>query len=71
VTAAQRFIEQGIQQGRQEGKSASLLVLVRQRFDDAVDPQVERRIATASITQLDTWVARILSAATLTELLAD
>ena len=71
MTPAQRFIEQGIEQGRQQGKSASLLVLVRQRFDDAVDPEVERRIATASIAQLDTWAARILSAATLAELLAD
>lgn len=79
VTAAQRYIEQGIEQGRQQGigqgrqqgESAVLLRLVRQRFGDAVDPQVERRIATASIAQLDTWTARILSAATLTELLAD
>ena len=67
VTAAQRYIEQG----RQQGESAVLLRLVRQRFGDAVDPQIERRIATASIAQLDTWTARILSAATLTELLAD
>jgi predicted transposase/invertase (TIGR01784 family) len=71
VTAAQRYIEQGIEQGRQQGESAVLLRLVRQRFGDGVDPHVERRIAAASIEQLDTWTARILSAATLTELLAD
>jgi flagellar biosynthesis/type III secretory pathway protein FliH len=79
VTAAQQYIEQGIQQGRQQGieqgrqqgESAVLLRLVRQRFGDAVDPQIERRIAAASIEQLDTWTARVLSAATLAELLAD
>ena len=71
VTAAQRYIEQGRREGRQEGESAVLLRLVRQRFGDAVDDHVERRIATAPIEQLDTWTARILSAATLTELLAD
>jgi predicted transposase/invertase (TIGR01784 family) len=75
VTAAQRYIEQGRregrQEGRQEGESAVLLRLVRQRFGDAVDTHVEHRIATAPIEQLDTWTARILSAATLTELLAD
>jgi predicted transposase/invertase (TIGR01784 family) len=75
VTAAQQYIEQGIEQGiergRQQGESAVLLRLVRQRFGDEVDPQVERRIATASIAQLNTWTARIFSAATLTELLAD
>jgi hypothetical protein len=67
VTAAQQYIEQGIQQG----ESAVLLRLVRQRFGDAVDPQIERRIAMASIEQLDIWTARVLSAATLAELLAD
>jgi hypothetical protein len=71
VTAAQQYIEQGIQQGRQQGESAVLLRLVRQRFGDAVDPQIERCIATASIEQLDAWTARVLSAATLAELLAD
>jgi predicted transposase/invertase (TIGR01784 family) len=75
VTAAQQYIEQGrqqgIQQGIQRGESAVLLRLVRQRFGDAVDPQIEQRIATASIEQLDTWTARVLSAATLAELLAD
>ena len=79
VTAAQLYIEQGIEQGRQQGieqgrqqgESAVLLRLVRQRFGDAVDPQIERRIATASIEQLDTWAARVLTAATLADLLAD
>jgi predicted transposase/invertase (TIGR01784 family) len=67
VTAAQQYIEQG----RQQGESAVLLRLVRQRFGDAVDAQIERRIATASIEQLDTWSTRVLSAPTLAELLSD
>jgi hypothetical protein len=58
-------------EGRQEGESAALLRLARQRFGDAVDPHIERRIATASIEQLDTWTSRVLSASTLAELLAD
>jgi hypothetical protein len=37
----------------------------------AVDAQIERRIATASIEQIETWTGRVLSAATLTEVLAD
>jgi hypothetical protein len=32
---------------------------------------VERRVAAASSEQLETWIGRVLSAATLTELLAD
>ena len=48
-----------------------LLRLLRQRFGDEVDAHVEQRIATASIEQIETWTARVLSAATLAELLAD
>jgi len=32
---------------------------------------IERRIGTASIEQLDTWSTRVLSAATLAQLLSD
>ncbi|HWO21594.1 MAG TPA: Rpn family recombination-promoting nuclease/putative transposase [Kofleriaceae bacterium] len=91
VTAAQRYIQQGIQQGRQEGiqegrqegiqqgrqegiqqgKRELLLSLLRQRFGNKVDAEAERRIATASVHQIEAWTARVLSAVTLTELLAD
>lgn len=71
VTAGQRLIEQGIQQGVQQGERMLLLRLLRQRFGNAVDTATERRLATASPAQLDTWGERVLSAATLTELLAD
>ena len=75
VTAGQQLIEQGRQEGRREGRRegecAVLLRLLRRRFGTAVNTDIEQRIATASIEQIDTWAERVLSAATLTELLAD
>jgi predicted transposase YdaD len=75
VTAGQQLIEQGRQEGRREGRRegecALLLRQLRRRFGDAVNADIEQRIATASIEQIDTWAERVLSAATLTELLAD
>jgi predicted transposase/invertase (TIGR01784 family) len=73
----QQGIEQGIEQGRQQGIEQgrhrfqeSLLRLLRQRFGGAVTPQVEQRIAAASLDQIDAWFARVVSAATLAELFA-
>jgi hypothetical protein len=71
VTAGERLIEQGRQLGLEQGMQKSLLGWLRQRFGEAVDHQVEQRIAMASIDQLETWSERVLSAATLAELLAD
>jgi hypothetical protein len=75
VTAGQQIrqegIEQGRREGRREGECAVLLRLLRRRFGDAVNAHIEQRIATASTEQIDTWTERVLSAATLTELLAD
>jgi len=79
MTAGQQLIEQGRQQGieqgrqlgRQEGVQGMLLRLLRQRFGDAVNADVEQRIATASVEQIEAWSARVLSAATLAELFAD
>ena len=48
-----------------------LLRLLRQRFGDAVNAQVEHRIATASLEQVEAWTGRVLSAATLAEAIAD
>jgi predicted transposase YdaD len=67
VTAAQRYIEQG----RQQGESAMLLRQLRHRFGGAVDAHVEERVAKASVEQIDTWAVRVLTAATLAELFAD
>jgi len=74
VTAGQQLIQQGIQQGIQQERQRfqeSLLRRLRQRFGDEVDAHVERRVAAASGEQLETWTMRVLSAATVAELLAD
>ncbi len=75
MTAGQQLIEQGRQEGRQEGlrqgECTVLLRLLRRRFGDAVNTEIEQRIATAPVEQLDIWTDRVLSAATLAELLAD
>jgi predicted transposase/invertase (TIGR01784 family) len=67
MTAGQELIEQGRQQGAQD----VLMHVLRQRFGDAVNAHAEQRIATASMEQINAWCLRMLSAATLTELLAD
>lgn len=67
----QEGIEQGRQQGIRQGECAVLLRLLRQRFGEEVDARIERRVATASVEQIETWTVRVLSAPTLAELLAD
>ena len=74
MTAGQQLIEQGIAQGIEQGRrrfQESLLRLLRQRFGGAVTPQVEQRIATASLDQIEAWLARVVPSATLAELFAD
>ncbi len=74
VTAGQQLIEQGRQEGRQESRQrlrALLLRMLRRRFGDAVDLQVEQRVATASAEQLETWTESVPSATTLSELFVD
>ena len=71
MTAGQQIFEQGRQKGRQQGIQELLLRFLRQRFGEAVDAHVEQRIATASIEQIEAWSARVLSAATLAEAIAD
>ena len=79
VTAGQQIRQEGIEQGRQEGRQEGrregectlLLRQLRRRFGDAVNTDIEQRIATASMEQIGTWAERVLSAATLTELFAD
>ncbi len=67
----QQGIEQGRQQGIEQGRQEMLLLLLRQRFQEAITPQVEQRVAGAPRAQLDAWTSRVLSAATLAELLGD
>ena len=79
MTAGQQIRQEGIEQGRQEGRRegrregecALLLRQLRRRFGAAVNTDIEQRIAAASLEQIDIWAERMLSAATLTELLAD
>ena len=71
MTAGQELIEQGRKQGIQQGIQAFLLRQLRQRFGAEVDPHVEQPITTASVEQLEIWSGRVLTAATLAELLAD
>ncbi|HEY0991577.1 MAG TPA: DUF4351 domain-containing protein [Kofleriaceae bacterium] len=60
-----------IQEGLEQGERKLLLRLLRRRFGAAVDGETERRVATASAEQVEVWAERVLSAATLAELLAD
>jgi hypothetical protein len=71
MSAGQRLIQQGRQKGIQQGMQGVLLRLLRQRFGDAVNAQVEQRIATASLEQVEAWIGRVLSAVTLAEVIAD
>lgn len=56
--------------GIHQGQRALLLRLLRQRFGDEVDAEVERRVEAAPAEQIEAWAARVLSAATLAEVLA-
>ena len=62
---------EAIQQGLEQGERKLLLRLLRRRFGAAVDGEAERRVATAPGEQIEIWAERVLSAATLAELLSD
>jgi hypothetical protein len=63
-------IQEGLQQGLERERKL-LLRLLRRRFGAEVDSETERRVAMAPAEQVEVWAERVLSAATLTELLAD
>lgn len=79
MTIGEQFIEQGREQGIQEGMERGvlegqrrmLLAQLRKRFGAQVNSDTERRLAAASPEQIGLWAERVLSAATLAELLAD
>jgi hypothetical protein len=71
VPTGKQIREQARQQGFEQGRQQVLLRLLRERFGAEVDANVDRRVATASSEQFETWIDRVLAAATLTELLAD
>jgi hypothetical protein len=63
-------IQEGLQQGLERERKL-LLRLLRRRFGAEVDGETERRVAAAPAEQVEIWAERVLSAATLAELLAD
>jgi predicted transposase/invertase (TIGR01784 family) len=82
MTVAQRYIEQGRQQGIEQGRQQAidqvrqrvqglLLRMLRKRFGDAVDAHVEERIAKASLEEVEAWSEQVLSATTLDAVFAD
>lgn len=59
MTAGQRLIEEGRQQERAESRprvQGMMRQLLRQRFGSQVAAEVERRVAAASIEQVETWI---------------
>jgi hypothetical protein len=62
---------EAIREGQEQGERKVLLRLLLRRFGAEVDGEIERRVATASVEQIEVWAERALSAPTLTELLAD
>lgn len=64
-------IEEGVKQGLEQGERKLLLRQLRRRFGAKVDGEIERRVATAPAEQIELWADRVLSAATLADLLAD
>ena len=64
-------LEQGVKQGLEQGERKLLLRQLRRRFGAEVDGEIERRVAAAPAEQVEVWAERVLSAATLAELLAD
>ena len=74
VTAGQLLIEEGRQQGLEQGRQRVqevLLQLLRQRFGDQVDSIAEQRVMEAPLERVLAWTQRVLSAATLGELFAN
>jgi hypothetical protein len=67
----QQGLERGVQQGVEQGERQLLLRQLRRRFGAEVDGAVEGRVATAGVEQIELWADRVLSAATLAEVLAD
>jgi hypothetical protein len=62
---------EAIQEGLEQGERKVLLRQLRRRFGAEVDGEIERRVAVAPVEQVEVWTERVLSAATLAELLAD
>ncbi|WP_067667683.1 Rpn family recombination-promoting nuclease/putative transposase [Nocardia miyunensis] len=66
VTTAERFRAEGLEKGRVEGLTQSLLSLLTAKFGD-VPTDVEDHIHAADPDQLQSWTLKILSATTIGE----
>ena len=83
MTYGERLIQQGFERGEQEGfqkgeqegfQRGERALLLRQlwaRFGGQVDAAVERRVEAAPAEQIALWGERVLTAASLSDLLAD
>jgi predicted transposase/invertase (TIGR01784 family) len=63
--------ERGIQKGLRQGERGLLLRLLRQRFAGQVNADIEARVEAASSELIATWAERVISVATLADVLAD
>ena len=70
MTAAQRLREEGRAEGRAEGRTALLLRQLRLRFGPLPEDMLQR-VRAADEATLDIWAERILTAATLSEVLTE
>lgn len=68
MTGADRLRAEGRAEGRVEAQAAILLRQLTIKFGPLPDT-IQSRVRTATSSQLDTWIERILSAATLDEAL--
>jgi hypothetical protein len=60
----------GRAEGEAKGRAEVLLKLLEKKFG-SVGPEIRDRVVSATIQDLDRWVERVLSAATLEEVLSD
>lgn len=67
---AERYLNQGREEGLVKGEAQTLLKLIKLKFGHHPE-WVETRLNEASRDQLDAWVGKILTATTLDELLGD
>jgi len=68
MTAGEQLIERGRQEGVVKGQRLIVLKLLRKRFG-ALPSEAEARVQAAGADQLDAWAERVLTAATLAEVL--
>lgn len=65
-------MERGMARGREQGRRDALLDLLRQRFgESAVAGDAECQVMTASMSQLERWMARIFAAVSLRDVFDD